>query len=286
GRGLEQGAGRGRPVGCGLDGQLFFAGEMVEEAPLAQARGLADVVHPRGAVAPGTDHPEGGLEQPCARVMGIGGIRFGRGRSGHAMTIPTGWYGDNGNFRPRLLPSGWPANVSDEETLGGRRMPKALGALLAMGGAGSLVATLLAATGRPPARPIEVDHLMLLVSPGAPERASLERAGFTVAPTRQEHEGQGTASVMVELENGFLELCWRDTSVRVAPGLEPVARRFERMSRWRETGWSPIGLGLRRAQGAPDSLPFPARPVHAAWMAPGEAIELVSPVDDTLGPRI
>src|SRR5580765_5801716 len=119
-------------------------------------------------------------------------------------------------------------------------MPRTPGAALAAGGVG-LVATLLAATGRSPARPIKVDHLMLHVSPGAPERAAFQRAGFTVAPTTQEHEGQGTASVMVELENGFLELCWRDTSVRVAPGLENVARRFERMSGWRETGWSPIG---------------------------------------------
>jgi len=164
-------------------------------------------------------------------------------------------------------------------------VPRSLAALTCLA-AVTLVATSLAATGRREPRLLEVDHLMLHVSPGAPERAALARAGFTVSPDLNEHEGQGSASVMVELANGFLELAWRDTSVRVEPRLEPVARRYERMSAWRSSGWSPLGIGLRRAPGAPDSLPFPTRSVTAPWMAPGDAIEIVSAFDDTLGPRL
>jgi hypothetical protein len=132
---------------------------------------------------------------------------------------------------------------------------------------------------------LEVDHLMIHVAPGAPERAALERAGFTVAPTVNRHDGQGSASVMVELQNGFLELVWRDDSVSVAPGLEAVAHRFQQQSAWKSTGWSPFGIGLRRAPGAPDSLPFPTRTVRADWMRPGAAIELIS-ATDSLGPRL
>src|SRR5262249_36078164 len=73
---------------------------------------------------------------------------------------------------------------------------------------------------------LEVDHLMIHVAPGAPERAALEHAGFTIAPDLNQHEGQGSASITVELSNGFLELAYRDTNVSVAPNLEMVARRF------------------------------------------------------------
>jgi len=145
-----------------------------------------------------------------------------------------------------------------------------------------------AAGDAPPASAplLEVDHLMLHVSPGAKERRALVRAGFRIAPGMNQHEGQGSASLTVELANGFLELAWRDTSVRVAPGLEMVATRFERMGEWRTSGWSPLGIGLRRAPGAPDSLPFPARVVRAAWMRPGDALEILSAANDTVGPRL
>jgi hypothetical protein len=135
-------------------------------------------------------------------------------------------------------------------------------------------------------RPLEVDHLMIHVAPGAPERAALVEAGFTIAPGANEHEGQGSASVMVELANGFLELVWRDTSVSVLPSLAKVAQRYERQSAWRSSGWAPLGLGFHRAPGAPDSLPFPVRAVRAPWMAPGVSIEIASAADDSAGPRL
>jgi len=148
-----------------------------------------------------------------------------------------------------------------------------------------------ARSGEPSARPktaplLEVDHLMIHVAPGAPERKALERAGFRIAPDRNEHEGQGSASITVEFSNGFLELTWRDTSVSVTPGLEKLALRFQRQGEWRTSGWSPIGIGLRRSRGAPDSLPFPTRAVRAPWMRTGASIEIISAASDTLGPRL
>src|SRR5215468_11127753 len=68
----------------------------------------------------------------------------------------------------------------------------------------------------------EVDHVWIVASPGAPERTALERAGFQVAAKVNQHEGQGTASVTVELDNGFLELLYVDDAVSIAPGREAV----------------------------------------------------------------
>ena len=42
------------------------------------------------------------------------------------------------------------------------------------------------------------------------KRRALEKAGFRIAPTVNRHDGQGTASVTVELLNGFLELIYPD----------------------------------------------------------------------------
>src|SRR5262249_15238230 len=53
---------------------------------------------------------------------------------------------------------------------------------------------------------LALSHAWIVVPPGALERAALERAGFRIAPTVNRHDGQGTASITVELLNGFLEL--------------------------------------------------------------------------------
>jgi hypothetical protein len=42
---------------------------------------------------------------------------------------------------------------------------------------------------------LELDHLWIVVSQGAPERAVLERAGLAPSPTVNRHDGQGTASI-------------------------------------------------------------------------------------------
>jgi hypothetical protein len=47
--------------------------------------------------------------------------------------------------------------------------------------AGSLMTASVVSGQRAPA-PLAVDHLWIVVSPGAPERAALERAGFLIAP--------------------------------------------------------------------------------------------------------
>jgi len=42
---------------------------------------------------------------------------------------------------------------------------------------------------------IEFDHIWIVVSPNAPERVALERAGLQISPDVNHHDGQGTASI-------------------------------------------------------------------------------------------
>lgn len=150
---------------------------------------------------------------------------------------------------------------------------------------GTITLLLLSASALMPAAPaIKFDHLWLVVSPDAPERAALERAGFRVSPGINRHDGQGTASVTVEFYNFFLELLWPDPSVPVAPGSERAAEKFKQRLLWRTSGWCPIGVGLQRTSAA--NTPFPFPPVTPDWLPAGAAIEILTPRDDTKSPSL
>ena len=90
------------------------------------------------------------------------------------------------------------------------------------GAATAALSTVLAAD----AAPLTLSHAWIVVTTGAPERTALERTGFRIAPTINQHDGQGTASVTVELLNGFLELIYPDPSVLVSPALQAGAEKF------------------------------------------------------------
>src|SRR2546426_10502919 len=73
---------------------------------------------------------------------------------------------------------------------------------------------------------------------GAPERKTLEKAGFRIAPTVNRHEGQVTASVTIEFLNGFLELIYPDSTVPVSPALQAGPAAIRSSSARREPGHS------------------------------------------------
>lgn len=135
------------------------------------------------------------------------------------------------------------------------------------------------------AKSVELDHILLHVSPNARERAALEQAGFRAAPNVNRHEGQGSASITFEFENSFLELVWRDKDVSVAQGLERAAEKFAKRSDWRASGWSPIGIALHRV-GVRKPLPVATWSVTAPWMDPGTSLEMLTPRDDERSPSI
>jgi hypothetical protein len=133
---------------------------------------------------------------------------------------------------------------------------------------------------------VELDHVWIMVSANAPERAALTNAGFQFAPETNRHDGQGAASIAIEFENAYLELMWPDASVSVAPGLERAAEKFRQRMLWRTSGWCPFGIGLRRAADFREPFPFPTWSWTADWMPKGEVMEMLTPRDDTRSPAL
>jgi hypothetical protein len=127
------------------------------------------------------------------------------------------------------------------------------------------------------APPLKLSHCWIVVTTGAPERAALEKAGFRIAPAVNRHDGQGTASVTVELLNGFLELIYPDPTVPVSSSLKMGAQKFRLRSGWRETGYSPIGVVFDRSPATPQMFPFATWKVSADWMEKGTFIEMMTP---------
>jgi len=154
-----------------------------------------------------------------------------------------------------------------------------------------LLSSLLAAGAAPAANEpgIDRDHVWIMVSRNAPERAALTRAGFQIAPEVYRHDGQGTASISVELDNGYIELMWPDPTIPVAPGLERAAEKFRQRSQWRTSGWCPFGVGFRRTtatRSSSEPLPFPIWTWTAEWMPKGTVMEMLTPRDDTRSPAL
>lgn len=158
-----------------------------------------------------------------------------------------------------------------------------------------------ATTPAPTATPLELDHIILLVPPGAQAGvARLRAAGFNIANEPQRHVGQGTASMGVLLGNAYLELLWIDSTVRrdASNGMD--------IARWRKPGVASVGIGLRRAgvppappprtdaQGvpiklAPRPMPVPgvaSRSYSAPWMPPGTAILLLRQPAESLAAEL
>jgi hypothetical protein len=130
---------------------------------------------------------------------------------------------------------------------------------------------------------LEFDHVWIVVTRDAPERAALERAGLKISPNLNRHDGQGTASISAEFLNAYLELMWPDPTVSVAPGAERGVEKFKNRMNWRTSGWCPIGIGLHRS-GPAMPLPFPTWSIAPDWMPKGTAIEILTARDDTKSP--
>jgi Glyoxalase-like domain len=126
-------------------------------------------------------------------------------------------------------------------------------------------------------QPLALSHAWIVVKNGAVERNALEKAGFRIAPTVNRHDGQGTASISVELLNGFLELIYPDPTVPVSPASRVGAEKFRLKSEWRESGYSPIGIVFDRTPETPANFPFPTWKITVDWLEKGTFIEMLTP---------
>jgi hypothetical protein len=137
------------------------------------------------------------------------------------------------------------------------------------------------------ARAVEVDHVFLATRPGAPEAAALRAAGLHVPEQPMRHTGGGTASLSVLFENAYLELLYPDSTAGDGASSPAERAHWRRVFGWRESGASPIGVGLRRLAGGPDSLPFPTeRMAPQPWMPPGMEMHLVTTAADSMAPGV
>jgi hypothetical protein len=143
--------------------------------------------------------------------------------------------------------------------------------------AAATILALLTSATPPEEAPFKLSHAWIVVKTGAPERSVLEKAGFRIAPSVNRHDGQGTASITIEFANGFLELIYPDPNVKVSPASKAGADKFRLKSRWRETGYSPIGIVFDRIPGPARVLPFATWRISADWMEKGTFIEMMAP---------
>ncbi|NNG05786.1 MAG: glyoxalase-like domain protein [Inquilinus sp.] len=128
---------------------------------------------------------------------------------------------------------------------------------------------------------VELDHVFMFVSPGAPEAVALSRMGMRQAYSRR-HPGQGTANVCFAFDNAYLELLWaEDPDELASPAVAPtgLAERAD----WRAYRASPFGIAVRTSEtGIP--LPFATWDYAAPFLPEGETIAVAKASEDPKQP--
>lgn len=114
--------------------------------------------------------------------------------------------------------------------------------------------------------PIELDHVFILTSPGAPEAGRLIEAGFVEGPPNT-HPGQGTACRRFSFLNAMLEFLWVDDPVDAQSQRTSRTRLWDRWTH-RDSGASPFGICTRPAIPGTTGAPFPAWDYHPAYLPP------------------
>ena len=111
---------------------------------------------------------------------------------------------------------------------------------------------------------IELDHVFVCASPGAPEAEEFIRFGLHEG-LPNEHPGQGTSCRRFSFANAMIELLWvsdpRDSQ-------SDATRRTLLWDRWsaRDSRASPFGVCVRPANPENTELPFPAWEYRPAYL--------------------
>ena len=127
--------------------------------------------------------------------------------------------------------------------------------------------------------PVEVDHVFVSASVGAPEGDRLVELGL-VEGSSLHHPGQGTANRRFFFANAMLELAWVHDAVEAQSGTEP-ARRLHFWERWvgRDGSACPFGVCLRPTAGTSDVAPFPSWEYRPSYSPVGLPVATNSTVD-------
>lgn len=122
---------------------------------------------------------------------------------------------------------------------------------------------------------LELDHVYILVTKGAPEVRSIEASGFHLLDYVVEHTGQGTASRLFMFKNMYLELVWVTDKQELIQQSEQLGIDVIAPEDWRETGASPFGIGLHYKDNKVHPLPTPTKKSWVEWMPSSAWIEMI-----------
>jgi len=128
-------------------------------------------------------------------------------------------------------------------------------------------------------RAVEVDHVFVSASVGAPEGDRLVELGL-IEGSPNRHPGQGTANRRFFFANAMLELIWVHDPVEAQSDAEP-ARRLHLWERWagRDGSACPFGVCLRPTAGTADVAPFPSWEYRPSYSPVGMPVANNSLVD-------
>ncbi|MCR6631979.1 MAG: VOC family protein [Magnetospirillum sp.] len=119
-------------------------------------------------------------------------------------------------------------------------------------------------------------HVFVFVEDRAAALAALKACGLEESFSRS-HDGQGTANVAACFDNAYLELLWPEDQGELV-SVSVARTRLAERSRWRETGASPFGIGLR------GRLPFPTWEYRPPYLPDGMAIPVALGSEDPRQP--
>jgi hypothetical protein len=132
--------------------------------------------------------------------------------------------------------------------------------------------------------PLQLDHVLVWVSRGAPEAKAFESAGLQIQDRTNQHSGQGTASRVFIFANLYLELIWIEDEPAAARNAARTGIDMTTRAEWQKTGASLFGVGLHRQLGRNAAIPFPVTHYWAEWMRPDTIIEFAQTVTNPSEP--
>lgn len=127
--------------------------------------------------------------------------------------------------------------------------------------------------------PLELDHIFIWVTKGAPEAKALENAGLQILGETSKHIGQGTASRVFVFENAYLELIWIDDEQAASKNATRTGIDMQVRANWKQSRASPFGIGLHRISGTTNAIPFPVIEYRAEWMKANTSIQFARVVN-------